>query len=467
MTTKYIVNNATGQTITGSLTISGKTSLLSSVPTNISGSAGDKLGELAFDENYLYYCSADFTGTSITVEGGTPTHIFDAEPESVWDVYGSNYLQVGPSQEIGVQPLNGWYMVDDNGTIRQVIGGYWNSPEAPASNGTGWLMTLDGPFTYSSNNTTITFYETLPTVTTSGGDIWKTLKLDSELNTTAVYRALLTQTGSIVGYSLGDFNQGLIIGEEYTITNYNNGDDFSNIANVISGNINETGCVFVATGEIPLNYGNSSELTSGGGLVVTVLENTLGYDLDWSWAPFGGSGYYVAFNNIYGPINNAFPRSKVDVKTQLTYPFNPPYYNLTVSPAGFMGKDNMLSLNVFDIDFGQQANDILYYTPIEIKIKQDNTPFIVNGTIDASFPFNNVSFYMYCNGNLINTYYTNNGSQVNDITELVNMLNSEPETNFLGVYSDNGSGGVNLTITNDIKDYFCQDGSLTITIFQD
>jgi hypothetical protein len=54
-------------------------------------------------------------------------------------------------------------------------------------------------------------------------------------NNSGVYRALLTQTGSITGTYLPAFNYGLIVGETYTITDYVNGDDFSNIADVQSG----------------------------------------------------------------------------------------------------------------------------------------------------------------------------------------------------------------------------------------
>ena len=101
------------------------------------------------------------------------------------------------------------------------------------------------------------------------------------------YKALLTQTGPIVGTMIDNFNYYLIIGEEYTITNYQSGDDFSNVAQVISGNINETSCVFVATGGTPSIWSNGSELTSSGNLVVDVLENTLGFDLTWGMDPYG------------------------------------------------------------------------------------------------------------------------------------------------------------------------------------
>lgn len=52
----------------------------------------------------------------------------------------------------------------------------------------------------------------------------------------------------------------LTIGEEYTILDFNTGDNFSNVATVISGVINTTGCVFTATGTTPTVYSNGSTL---------------------------------------------------------------------------------------------------------------------------------------------------------------------------------------------------------------
>ena len=54
------------------------------------------------------------------------------------------------------------------------------------------------------------------------------------------YKALLTQLGVQTGTSLdgiGNFDGGLIIGETYTILDYQSGDDFSNIADIQSGGI--------------------------------------------------------------------------------------------------------------------------------------------------------------------------------------------------------------------------------------
>jgi hypothetical protein len=474
MATKYIVNNVTGQTIDGGLKISGDTYVITTPPTSITGSTGDTIGKLAIDGDYLYYCVEDFVAPindPIVISGGTPTHVFDAEPSTEWNGYGDNYLQVGPSQEESVVPQNGWYIVDDNGTIREVIGGFWLSPAAPAPNGTGWIMTLDGPFTYSVSNPTITFYETLPTVTggsTPGsGDIWRTVKLDKTLNTTVTYKALLTQTGNIIGYNLGNFYGGLIIGEEYTITNYQEGDDFSNIANVTSGNINETGCVFIATGEIPTNYNNGSELSSLGDLVVNVLENTLGYDLYWGYDLFG-PGIYFAISNPLNPIPNSFPRNYVSSKAQTTQSFDyyPSILTVNASPASYLAKDDSFVVTVWDDDNWDYTNNRLYYMPIEISIKVDVTPVIITPTLNNSYPFNNASFNLGCNGSS-NSYYSNDGTTVNNAQELAAVLNSSNDTNFLGTFSDDGLGNIILTMTTSTKQQYCQDNTLTIEIFQD
>ncbi len=53
----------------------------------------------------------------------------------------------------------------------------------------------------------------------------------------------------------------LLVGKRYTIEDYNAGDDFSNVATVVSGTINTTGCVFDATGTTPTTYTNGSTLS--------------------------------------------------------------------------------------------------------------------------------------------------------------------------------------------------------------
>lgn len=86
-----------------------------------------------------------------------------------WMGYGDNYLQVGPSQDGGglIAPQSGWYFVDDCGRVRQLLntplwfGGGQNSP---TPNGNGWLCVANGPFTIADNVTTLTFCESMPTI---------------------------------------------------------------------------------------------------------------------------------------------------------------------------------------------------------------------------------------------------------------------------------------------------------------
>ena len=294
-------------------------------------------------------------------------------------------------------------------------------------------------------------------------------------NNSGLYRALLTQTGPISGNS-GDFNYRLIIGETYEIMDYQSGDSFSNVANIISGGTfidfdytwtsavpysyfnnltgttsgsgsgasfyaywcgstnnhvyiitsgdgyvvgdtitilgtelsgstpendmiitvtevspNVTGCVFIATGDTPVIWGNS-ELTSVGGLVVDVLENTLGDELVWLYDTGFQEGLYLASFSEYINNNNLcyiFPRNKTQITTpSFIAPFNydfftPPQFNLIVSSqiGYFLGStDDVIFLSVYDLDISDLVGNTLYYTPIEIKlnssITQEDTPLI-------------------------------------------------------------------------------------------
>jgi len=207
-------------------------------------------------------------------------------------------------------------------------------------------------------------------------------------NNGGVYRALLTQTGSISGNS-SDFNNRLIIGETYEITDFQSGDSFSNVANVISGTVNTTGCVFIATGDTPIIWGNTI-LTSVGDLVVDVLENTLGDELVWFYDPGFQQGLYFTSFSSYVNNNNLcyiFPRNKTQITTpSFIVPFNydfysPPQFNLIVSSGigYFLGPtDDTIFLSVYDVGTSSFSGNSLYYTPIEIKlnssITQEDTP---------------------------------------------------------------------------------------------
>ena len=372
----------------------------------------------------------------------------------------------------------------------------------------------------------------------------------------ATYKALLTQLGTQSGTDLNDFNDGLIIGETYTITNYQSGDDFSNIADVqtssiynfsylqesvplisatyngvtgttngsglgasfdvvvdagISTNVNldtdgngysigDTitilgtdiggsspendiiitvtelnpaapnigGCVFIATGELPTNWTNGSTLESSGNLVVKVLENNLGFDIEWiqEFEP----GIYFGFNSTTGPLYNTFNRNT----TFILGGGNPnPYYgpNLLetfIGPITLSEKDDTIVVAIFDTEILEPVSDSLYYFPIEIQIKQDTdtTPIVISGTVVSSFPFSNASVDLLCGDMFIQSIY-GGGTTVNDMSELIIDLNSDPVTSYLGTYSDDGSGGVLLEMPTNLVNQFCSSGTLTFEVFND
>jgi len=115
-----------------------------------------------------------------------------------------------------------------------------------------------------------------------------------------VYTALLTQIGDGTTTLT---NGTLDIGKVYEITNYQSGDDFTNVANVIDGTINTTGCKFIATGTTPDVWTNSTELRDTSAPVPTVLENTLGSDIIWNRA---GVGYYNGSNINFSDASKVF-----------------------------------------------------------------------------------------------------------------------------------------------------------------
>jgi hypothetical protein len=388
------------------------------------------------------------------------------------------------------------------------------------------------------------------------------LTINGNLNVTGTtsglvtYKALLTQLGSQTGTTLGGFggfNDGLIIGETYTVTDYQSDDDFSNIADVQSGggilnfdyvgtaingsgvfsgvtgttsglgsgasfdiyvcgttynsvtiatsgvdyvlgdtitilgtelcgstptnNItitvtevspNITGCVFIATGEIPTNWSNGSTLVSSGNLVVKVLENNLGFDIEWDWDIFG-EGIYFGYNSTTGPLYNTFNRNTTFVLgggNPNPY-IGPNLLQTFIGPITTSEKDDAIVVAIFDIQIVESVPDSLYYFPIEIQIQQDldTTPIILSGTVESSFPITLTSIDFRCNGNYIQSLYGD--GTVNDMSELIIYLNSEPDMSYLGVYSDAGDGGVLLEMPTNLVNQFCSNGTLTFEVFND
>jgi hypothetical protein len=170
------------------------------------------------------------------------------------------------------------------------------------------------------------------------------------INGVKKYTALLTQNSvTITGGTL-------TIGEKYVITDYNCCDDFTNVAQVLSGStINQNGCIFIATGTTPTSWFSGSTLTivSLSAPIATVLENTLGFTPQWEYITTG----------IYGFSEpGAFPITK-------TFVYTPISFNNITGPA-LKIYDNTSFPNSFVIfsDFIGNGDNSFHYTPLEIKV---------------------------------------------------------------------------------------------------
>ena len=407
MATKYIVNDLTGQTITGNLTINGNIIVTGSsnnggvyraLLTQTGPIAGTNLDDfnygLIVGETYTitdYLSNDDFSNIANVQSGGTI--IFD---------------YVGTAPGVGYGAFNG------------VTG---------TTSGLGSGATFDVYWCGATYNEV--------TVASSGVDY------------------VVGDTITILGTSVS----GSTPANDITIT-------------ITDLTPTETGCVFIATGQTPNYWGEGSELVSDGGLIVDVLENTPGYNLFWNQAPFGGDGYYIAFNSTTGPIYNSFQRDKVEVITPFKYPFynGGPSFPTYIVPYidSFFNKDSFIGIDVYDF-MGGQSNDLLYYTPIEIKINQDPlTPVIAYGLNVDSFPYGDISIDVIAGENYVQTFY-GDYVLVNNIDELVIALNNDTTINYLGTFSVNEGveNGIILTTTQRIKNQFSPNNELTFEAFND
>lgn len=302
------------------------------------------------------------------------------------------------------------------------------------------------------------------------------LRVDGGLTVTdgtysiATYKALLTQTQAITGTNLSAFNEAFVIGETYTISVYQPGDDFSNIGIASVGVMNESGCVFTAIGSYPANFSNGSTIVSSGTLAVEVIENTLGFDINWAHAPLGGSGYYVGVNNAIGPLYNGFPRNRTIVKTQEKNVFGftgEELFQFWTEVDSFIYKDSSVILRTYNMDSGMEEGNLLYYTPVEITMKRDmdTTPIVLSGTVSGTYPLVNTTVRFIRNG--IDLYHAGTSETSDDLADLLSTLNAQTSTNYFGTYADDGAGGLTLTIPAWLKRQFAEDNVLTFEVYAD
>ena len=299
-------------------------------------------------------------------------------------------------------------------------------------------------------------------------------------------------TGSTDGAGVGaDFNVVIDLGGTGSVTIQNIGNDYdlSNTITILGTNvggttpendititvtevtplINSTGCIFIATGETPTNWDNGSTLVPSGNLVVKVLENNLGYDIEWVTGEIG-AGVYLGFNSITGPLYNNFNRNTTFVlgggNSISFFGLEPNLLETFIGPVSFVyGKDDTIFVAVVDTEILGTVADNLYYFPVQIQILQNvnTTPIVISGTVETSFPIYDPSISLFCNGNYIQSLYGD--GTVEDMSELITYLNFQPNMSYLGVYSDPEDGGVLLEMPTNLVNQFCSSGTLTFEIF--
>ena len=410
MATKYIVDNVANQTISGNVTINGNLSV-----------TGVTTGSLSTYKALLTDLGSQ-TGTSLNNFGGLNGGLIIGETYTI-----TNYISD-----------------DDFSNIADVI--------------------IGGVLTYSYSGTAVTG---LTSTYTSGGVTsgeGSGVEFEIYINNDVYESISIVNIG--YGYSSGDTIT--ILGSNVGGASPDN-DITITVDSVTTDNPNQTGSVFIATGEIPTNWNNGSTLVSSGNLVVTVLENNLGFDIEWVDGAGFDPGLYFGFNSTTGPLYNTFNRNTTFVLSTNNIPFfGPTTLETFTGPISLSEKDDAIIVAVFDISVPEPVPDSLYYFPVEIQIKQDTdtTPIVISGTVVSSFPFSNASVDLLCGDMFIQSIY-GGGTTVNNMSELIIQLNSDPVTSYLGTYSDDGFGGVLLEMPTNLVNQFCVNSTLTFYVFND
>jgi len=164
-------------------------------------------------------------------------------------------------------------------------------------------------------------------------------KLDG-ITATKIYTALLTEVAPAA------ITSGLlVVGMRYTLTTFVAGDDFLNVGAAL----NQTGQIFIATGITPTVYANGSTLTSDGAPMATVLENTLGGTVVWSYV----EGVYT------GTLTGAFTVNKAVILCAAS-----------ITAAKLIAADtpDANTVRVLTFSSGSAADNILNKTALRIQV---------------------------------------------------------------------------------------------------
>lgn len=166
-----------------------------------------------------------------------------------------------------------------------------------------------------------------------------------------VFTGLLTQSGGYDPQFLVNIDNGNIVpGVTYNITNYQIGDDFTNVGAPSNAN----GVSFIANGTTALNWPGSTELNYNTGAPTCItLENTLGN----VWFEYGGTGSYaIQSNNLFTYLKSTLIIGNCFGETGSGYVLT----WLDETSNGIIKTVNFLNVGV--------SNEYLTNTPIEIRV---------------------------------------------------------------------------------------------------
>lgn len=149
----FVFDHTTGGIVFPDLTVQQSAYQLVAVPTHSTGTTGNKAGMLAFDSNYIYYCTADFGGTVYTIGLTTSSGM----TRSYLLMYSSN---------------TGFTSADLTGFTVTGPGGYSGAVTGPSQDmgGNLWEIPVTPSLQQQSGNY----------VFTGGADIWKRVALSTD-----------------------------------------------------------------------------------------------------------------------------------------------------------------------------------------------------------------------------------------------------------------------------------------------
>jgi hypothetical protein len=179
------------------------------------------------------------------------------------------------------------------------------------------------------------------------------------------YYALLSQ-GTATTATSGT----LVLGREYTVTNYVAGDDFTNLL-LVQGDENTTGAVYFVYNQLtPNDWSNGSQLDYGGEPyvvseidgVASVFLNTIESGLNRIRFTRGGVGTYTVTCDTV----SMFPLAKTDIQFGIG--------STEFGPIGMVvardttSQPNTITFETLDTVTGLPADELLYYTAIRIDV---------------------------------------------------------------------------------------------------